>query len=322
MFDLVYIVFKQNRLAYPMVLGRFKEIWRRRRRFPAAGHEKAGFAAEAQVGHLIEAGIADTCWRVFHGPRIPAPKEKRCREVDFVVIGPDEVWMVECKHWSGRMEIVDGEVIQHRRNDHGQLNHKDTFGIIAHKGDVLREYHEGEMPTRITSFVVFSNQNLEIPGEVMAREDCFRQSDLLEILPSETKKVQPSELSKESTSLVKTLETVGSWDLVNLHGGREYNGDLLSVSEDSGVLHAVFNSRNYYDAIKIETERSWLKGLFNPSCEAIMIKDGKEVKRCSVNPSANLQIRRAARSQPTTVEWRHVTRIDLMSNPEHHNMRK
>tara|TARA_B100000131_G_scaffold85486_1_gene82421 strand:- start:126 stop:1046 length:921 start_codon:yes stop_codon:yes gene_type:complete len=304
-----------------MVVGRIKEIWRRKRRFPAAGHERAGFMAEAQIGQLIEAGIGNTCWRVFHGPRIPAPKEGRCREVDFVVVGPAEVWMVECKHWSGRMEIRGDDVIQHRRNDLGQLNHGDTFATIAHKGDVLAEYHGMPMP-EIRSFVVFSNNNLEIPDDVMERDDCFRQSDLLAILPSEKDDLKEVGLSKESADLVKSLETLGTWDLVHLHGGKEYNGDLKSVSNESGVIHGLFDSRWQYDRIVMNTERSW-KGLFGPlRCEAILSKGGEEVKRCSVNPDAEITIRRAGKREDTVVKWRHVVGIDLLSNPDHHVIRR
>ena len=304
-----------------MVFSRLKEGWLRRRKEPVAGHERAGFLAEAQIGQLIEAGIAGTSWRVFHGPRIPAPKEGRCREVDFVVVGHDQVWMVECKHWSGEMEIVDGDVIQHRRNNNGFLNHGDTFGTIAHKGTVLSEYHGAEMP-EIVSFVVFSNQNLEIPDDIMARDDCMRPSDLLSILPSERNLDVPIQLPDATSRLVETLEGVGSWDLVHLHGGREYNGDLLSISDDSGSILALFNDRTDYDCIIMETERKFLRVLLNPRCDAVLMKDGREMKRCVVNPSATVNIRRAARSEATSVPWRNITRIDLLSNPQHHNMRK
>jgi|TARA_B100000959_G_scaffold283826_1_gene353690 hypothetical protein len=308
-------------LGKGMVLGRLKEIWQRKVRFQALGFEKAGFMAEAQVGQLIEAGIDGTCWRVFHGPRIPAPKEGRCREADFIVVGPAEVWMVECKHWSGHVEMRGTDVIQHRRNDNGELNHKDTFGIIAHKGNVLAEYHGAVMP-EVTSFVVFSNHNLELPDEVANRVDCFRQSDLLAILPSEKEDSQTVGLSAESAALVESLETLGTWDLVHLYGGKEYNGDLKSVAPESGVVHGLFESRTEYDRIDMETERSWMGIFRGTKCEAILSKNGIELKRCAVNPDAEIVVRRAGKSEDTSVKWRHVTAIDLLSNPDHHYIRK
>ena len=303
-----------------MVVGRLKEIRRRKEKFYPVGYEIAGFRAEAQVGQLIEAGIHGTCWRVFHGPRIPAPKEGRCREVDFVVVGPSEVWMVECKHWSGEMEIKGNDVIQHRRNDLGELNHGNTFAVIAHKGVVLAEYYGRPMP-EIKSFVVFSNNNLEIPDEVMAREDCFRQSDLLAILPSE-RGVSGAELSEESKGLVKSLETLGSWDLIRMHGGKEYNGDLKSISANSGVIGELFELRTEYERIDMDTERSW-KGIFGKlKCDAIFSKNGVEVKRCSVNPDAEIIIRRAGQKEDTIVKWRNVVSIELLSNPDHHFIKR
>ncbi len=168
----------------------------------------------------------------------------------------------------------------------------------------------------------FSNHNLELPEEVSERTDCFGQNDLLAILPSEKEDSQTVGLSTESAALVESLETLGTWDLVYLHGGKEYNGDLKSVAPESGVIHGLFESRTEYDRIDMEIERSWM-GIFRGiKCEAVLSKNGIELKRCAVNPDAEIVVRRAGKSADTSVKWRHVTAIDLMSNPDHHRIRK
>ena len=243
------------------VFSRFREVRLRKRRFAPQGHEVAGRDAEIRIGRLLEAGTANTNWRIYDGIRVPSPKEKRRREIDFIVVGDKEVWIVELKHWSGSISMVGTEVKQHRRYNSESINHGDLFGTIAHKANLISKFHKiecGNDGPKMRHFVVFSNQNLEIPNDIAKREDCLTEGDLLKMLPSETGIKYSKDLSEEDESLCASLDKLGSWDMVRLFGGREFNGDLNDIDFNSGPLAQIISSgRVNISHIVFNTKRSW-----------------------------------------------------------------
>ena len=65
-------------------------------------------------------------WFVATNRRVLNPETRRRREVDLILIHERRWMIIEQKHWSGRVEVLDdGRFIQHRpkggRQDHGAI---------------------------------------------------------------------------------------------------------------------------------------------------------------------------------------------------------
>ena len=169
--------------------------------------------------------------------------------------------MIEQKHWSGSMEVIqengDERVIQHRRSGE-KMDHGDVFGTIELKSRILQAHHGVSefFFVDFCPFVIFSNRNLEVPENVLARTDCWILQDILDYLPN-AGGGDPSKdgLSPANSALASTLDRLGSWDSVYLWGGEISNGDVYSVSDDSGTIALMFREqRERITKIKIHAD--------------------------------------------------------------------
>ncbi len=304
-----------------MWLGaRLREVFLQRKAFRPKGHETAGREAEEHLTRIITAGIEGTSWRMWEGLRIPNKMGRR-REVDCIVVGGDRVLMIEQKHWSGSMEVVEKEgeesVIQHRRSGE-EMDHGDVFGTIKLKTDILLSYHgAGEgCSIEFCPFVIFSNRNLEVPDSVLARDDCWTLQDILDYLPN-SEGNDPSEggLSPQDEALATTLDRLGSWDTVHFWGGDQTNGDIYSISEDSGVIASLFDeNRERVVKLKVYAERSIWKAIFKrPVIDVELFDDNGVFAKCEVNPNGEVRYRAAGSQKRRVVAWRHVVGLELTS---------
>jgi hypothetical protein len=300
--------------------GRLKEAVAQRKKFLPRGHEVAGREAEEHLTKIIAAGIKGTHWRIWEGLRIPN-KNGRRREIDCIVVGGEEVLLIEQKHWSGNMEVIqeDGKekVIQHRRSGE-EMDHGDVFGTIKLKGTILQHHHGASefFSVSMRPFVIFSNRNLEVPPSVQGRDDCWSLNDILNYLPNSGGD-DPSKdgLSPADAALAATLDRLGSWDTLHLWGGHTINGDVFSTSTNSGPIEELFyQHRDRITKIRVNADRSLLKALFKRPRLYLDIADKDGVfDTCEAFPDGKLNYKRAGSSQRRSIEWRHITGIELTS---------
>ena len=79
--------------------------WRERRKiFPPDDIHRAGELAEMRLAKLSRAAGKKNGWRVYESVRIPDPDGGR-REIDLVIIGGNEILVIEQKHWAGSFII-------------------------------------------------------------------------------------------------------------------------------------------------------------------------------------------------------------------------
>lgn len=294
---------------------RIKEVILRRKKFAPRGHEVAGRRAENDLALVVEAGIANTYWRMWEGLRIPN-KEGNRREVDLIILADGEALLIEQKHWSGRVEMDGDNVLQHRRSG-DIMDHGGVFTKIKMKCGVLEWYHDGgdskKVPMR--SVVIFSNKNLEIPDDVSQREDCMTISQLIDYLPGGGGRVG-SGFSPEQIALASTLDTLGSWDEIHQLGGNRIFGDVFSGKEDQGVIHRLLeNNFEEIKEINVKVDKSIIKAIFSrPKLTAEVVnQQGKVFASCELNPDGNLKHRPAGSRGSAQVNWRHVTKVILTS---------
>ena len=304
-----------------MWLGaRLREVLLQRKVFRPKGHETAGRQAEEHLTRIISAGIEGTSWRMWEGLRIPN-KTGRRREVDCIVIGGHKVLMIEQKHWSGSMEVVERNgkesVIQHRRSGE-EMDHGDVFGTIKLKTTILQNHHGVSefFAVDFCPFVIFSNRNLEVPDSVLARDDCWTLQDILDYLPnSDGDDPSAGGLSPQDEALAATLDRLGSWDTVHFWGGDQTNGDVYSISENSGAIASLFDqNRERIVKLKAYAERSIWKAIFKrPVINVELFDEDGVFATCEVNPNGEVRYRAAGSRKKRVVSWRHVVGLELTS---------
>ncbi len=265
------------------------------KRFPPDAQGDAGREAEYDVSFTLRQRLRGTSWRVHHGLRVQGPRGRR--EIDFVLTTPDVGVVVELKNWAGEVFLEDGHLIQRRRPPRAPVDHGAVFEQLSHKLDLLAAFHDGDV--ELQALVVFYNHRLRMPNEVRAREDVTTFTQLLDELP---KRGGP-EPTPEIVALRETLDGIGGWDVLSLHGGRVAFGDLrqspvgdrgrdlgVEVHADTGAFMAVFRAPR----VRVSVIR----------------RDGSRV-RVEADPNAEVAFRPAGQRNPIRVALRHVRSIEF-----------
>ena len=262
-----------------MGVARHLEVIRRnRRRHHPVANVSAGRAAELQMAAVLDARLRHSAFEYAAGLRVPHRKGRR--EIDFVITTPDEIWAVELKNWSGFVRLDGSHVVQHRAGGRGVVDHGNLLSSLRHKERVLRNYlkrHVDEVPP-IWTVLVFANDRVGIAEELVGRDDLdvVRIREFLGALPAapaqygpiwsalrrlfgagddrEPKKALPA-VSEPIRQTRQALATLGTWDLVMLHGGRILSGDVVGLS-----VEELFD-RQRFRRLELNVPRSYLDAL-------------------------------------------------------------
>lgn len=266
--------------------------------FPEDEKDAAGREAERAVARDLRPRLAGTGWELVQNVRVPDPAMRRQRELDFVITAPDRVVVLEIKRWSGKVFMRHGDVIQERRGG-DVVNHGDLFADLADRVELLRHRHlaaKGD-PVRIQGLVVFYDEkgNLGMSDDIAARPDVVDYARMMEGMPKRAKVDRavsaPSFLSAVLNGILamlgqtfeppkpdaprapapsraiegfrRSLAECGTWDVVELHGGRILHGDVLGEtgSEHPAIKGALFN-RAATSRVVIDCERGLFGALF------------------------------------------------------------
>ena len=91
----------------------FKKRWswwrERRKNFPPDDIHRAGELAEMRLAKLSRAAGKKNGWKIYESVRIPDPDGGR-REIDLVIIGGNQILIIEQKHWSGSFIINNKKI--------------------------------------------------------------------------------------------------------------------------------------------------------------------------------------------------------------------
>lgn len=201
---------------------------------------------------------------VFAGRRIPSRRQGRRREIDLIVCTPRLIHLIEAKNWSGRLEVVNGDWRQTRRN--GQVvGHGDLLGDQGRKREAVVEYLNDRgldlddrfVREHLAPKVIFTNPRLELDPAVEALPEVLSRRELDGYLGRQ----RPAGLAERTAAAVlavcldrearmagggsapeartipsdrygRILESfaeVGTWDRLEFHGTRVVAGDIISV---------------------------------------------------------------------------------------------
>lgn len=286
------------------LLGRIAELRRRRRRFPVDAIHEIGRSSEAYLEALVRHVAEPKGWFVATNRRVLNPETRRRREVDLILIHERRWMIIEQKHWSGRVEVLDdGRFIQHRpkggRQDHGAI--AETIDMKA--GLIASGHHDrtGSLLEAPEVAVVFSHPRMEL--EVHAHQTAsaiWRTSDLID-------RLEASDDGVANPELVETIERCSMWEEVHLHGGQQVNGDVLDIGEVGALRDWVRNLSRSDGTIVVDVPRRW----WHPFSGDFSITARAEDMEVSIPDRANLRMHVVGEAEPRSIEWRHIERVVL-----------
>lgn len=291
---------------------------------------QAGREAERQAGEALAVRLAGTGWQIHAGRRVPDPATRQRRELDFVITSPTEAVVVELKNWSGTVRMEGREVVQERRGQHGVVRHGALFDDLAERARVLVRHHvaAGRPACPVRSLVAFHNPRVNLAREVASRKDVQSFAALVGGMPAGASGLERAlqavfrslgftanahaTVSPAVKGLRETLEALGTWDLVRVHGGRILAGDVLD-RHGRDLTHALgpCADRAHVRRIEMEVGRSILAALFRspPRRAHIYLRDGSRRVQ-DVPGDGVLRVQPAGSREQETIALHHVVSID------------
>lgn len=305
---------------------------------------RAGREAERAAGEALAARLQRTGWQIHAGRRVPDPATRQRRELDFVITTPTEAVVVELKNWSGTVRMQGRDVVQERRGQQGVVDHGPLFEDLAERARVLLKHHTalGRPACPIRSLVVFHNPRVRLARDVASRRDVVAFEALLGDMPAGASGLDstlhavfrflgfttntPRSGSPSIHALRGTLDELGTWDVVRIHGGRAVLGDVMD-RHDRHFAHALGPGadRAHVRRIEMEVGRSLVAAIFRapPRRAHIFLRDGT-MRVQDVPRDGALRIQPAGSRTRETIALHHVTSLEFGYSmyPEYHGGRR
>ena len=206
-------------------------------------------AEEAFASNLLKHGHSSKA--IFYGLRVPDEYQARKREIDLVLLHDTGIYTLEIKNWAGKVTLSrdEGKWIQSKFSNSDSVSvsynieHENALSSLKRKTRLLKDHlfrhdvtlHDGFLKPR----VIFVNENLEIdekitkqdevitPGKCGQFIESFQRGYVTSILESVVPSFITGRLSNTLLSLTENvLNGIGTWDVVELNGGKQLYGDF------------------------------------------------------------------------------------------------
>jgi len=319
------------------LLERISEASDNSKSFDESPHILAGREAEYLVNKEINSKIKDTGWSVYSSVRVPTlEKYFTRREYDFIITTTEEVYVIELKNWSGNLELIDKEFIQHRRyNNEEVVNHGDLLEELETKTDLLKKYYvrEAKGEISISPLLVFYNSNLNISDDIKSDRRVATYDELKELLPISDsvnvnlleailiylglKKEEKKDTAKNSISrpikiFKNILEKLGTWDVLEYNGKKISFGDILGKRSGELVLGNInITDRKTISSINVKVDRGFFKALIKDP-QYILVINYRDDTIAEINfpKKSTIKFQSAGSDQQSEVLIRNLTNIE------------
>lgn len=315
------------------LFARIRATARNRRSFRPRPAEEAGRLAELRTADLLAERLRNTPLELHASRRIPDHVTGRRREFDFLITSADELVTLELKNWVGRVEERDGRILQHRPAgdvvDHGRL-----VESLDSRLRTLRSFLRGRDidPPPIRSLLVFAHPDIALPEEwSTGQHELVVFSEAPSRLPSPSNRREflggaiwrlveetfgealDAEPPPNPTSAIErtreALAAAGTWDVVELYGGRTVTGDVREIVDPEHRL----SDRESVETTEFDVSRSYLRALTrDPEVTARVLprhssEEPVRVEHVSLEDTA--AVRPAGASSTVEVDVRHLESI-------------
>lgn len=239
-------------------------------------HIKAGRNAESSFVATLRRESGLDVASIFCGLRVPDEYQRRKREIDVVLLVNAGIYCLEVKNWGGGVQTSeDGQTwIQNKKRKMSDnsfvanfVEHENGSIAVKQKALLLKDHFSRKgifvQEKQIKYFVIFVNKNCELDSKI--REDSTvitpeKNADFIKsfkkgYIEAFHEAITPSLISGQLSfsmlsSLRSVLSSIGTWDVVELNGGKRLYGDFKEcpgVSLDRSKTEAleVSHQRNY-----------------------------------------------------------------------------
>ena len=232
-----------------------------------------------------------------------------------VIIGGNQILVIEQKHWSGSFIINRKHQFIQTRNKGGEHNHDGVADRIARKSRLLLALHNERLGIEdgpgVRVIVAMTHHRLEwpkIPSDLAA--EMVDEQGMLDIL----KKVNPGEINSD---LIETMEGFNTWDEVHLNGGLMLKGDVygLGLGEE---IDEIFSNRVGKVTGDIVHKRS-IFSIFDkqPSSGKVII-DKKNIQ-CKLPFGISLTMHVVGEKEKRDIPWSQIAELNISKPPAEWN---
>ena len=254
--------------------------WRESNRYRATKlNPKDRAALDAELRALRHVGSLECVKSTRHSVRIPDPNRKQgAAEIDGRALTDRGFALVEVKHWAGRIELLDGDLIQVKRKGRQPpvLSHLESK--VRHLKRVAVTMVQ-DSAFEASPLILFTNKNANLTPEVQNLPSVATLDNVEEKLHSALQCID--KLTEDSLENYELLaSSFGGYDELRFDGGGIVSGDL------SDAVMPNRWSREEFQRISVKISRGWFKTiLLGPRLEITLQKwDGTLQKEVLSEP--------------------------------------
>lgn len=267
---------------------------------PSKHFEDAAVSAGRQAEKKVEDQLISLggipAYNVFHALRIPNGMQTGRVEIDLVVLTDDKIYCLEVKNWSGEITYTNNNIYWQQRvtKDNKkvkQIQHTCPIRRLKEKALLLRSHLSRAglfLPeSTFIAKVVLVNPNGNL-DERIKTSSCVITPDALSDFANKFAKPLSAYLIdplvpyffrgqfsyNQMDQIRRVLNLVGTWDVLELHGGKVLHGDYKGCAE-------IVVNRKEADVIEFAHQRNkttatfWAVLGYAPTTTAHVLKRGE-----------------------------------------------
>ncbi len=309
----------------------------------------AGRDAEDLLNNIVNENYSFKGCHSFASKRIPDSRNKRRREIDLIVVTAKNLYIIECKNWSGSLGIRAGQWVQ--TNSRGRVTvHEDVLELNTFKMNLLVEYLREQgiwvQPHQVCQKLIFMNTNLEITDSAISKNpDVVTPDRLQDYLGQQDNKLKPHEKlfssvigllldeelkgkvlevldiervgAAQHDKLVQEIGNLATWDKIFLHGTKILSGDIINRDISNIYRYPQQIQINQVKEVRVGFIKSKWWGLAKaffklgrPIALDLYDSQGKLLTKTDGDPLSTIRIMEAGSTEPSTV---HLCEIDRLA---------
>ena len=257
----------------------------------------AGRQGEERVVELLRSVGGVSSSDLFRALRVPDEFQTRRHEMDIVVINGYGIYCIEVKNWGGKVSPCkdsdfwqQSKVTNFEQSFSKQMQFPNPIKEIEKKSSVLRNHlmragiclHERKFFCR----VILTNENSDIHEDITNEEHVITHKKLMAFVASFNRTLTEvvtdplipyfirGQLSYSQMDQVRgALNHIGTWDILNLNGGKKLVGDYKGCTELS------FNRKDVEEMVFIHQRNAKIASLwavvgYAPTATVVLYKRG------------------------------------------------
>jgi hypothetical protein len=301
---------------------------------------EAGRKGEWVLRNLVATHVHYKDAHTFVGKRVPVPGLNARKEIDLIVVSPQQLHILEAKNWSGELLDERDRWVQIKRNG-DRVEFPNLVSYNSDKCKWLLEYLRNQgisLPNQFVSQkVIFLNPNLKLSPSITNSPDVITYEKIQAYLDKQKRQSLSERLlfpvieyclstekaehvvenllerlsSEKLDKTVRLIESLSTWDRLIFHGTKVQTGDLLKIQTRTFTVDRTQLDPHLTIEIHWSRGKFWalLKALFGKGMLGTLSLPGYGVVSLQTEDFAKFQ--EAGVAEPTYVSLSYLDRIIL-----------